>query len=92
MERTFTFILDRIPKEYLFTLADIGAMGGLTKKWDALFDFMKVIAFEPDAREFSKLKNTERVTYFNWALYNKSQELKFIRFVPCIIFSAVCIG
>jgi len=77
MERTLTFILDKIDKGYLFTLADIGAMGGLTKKWGALSDFMKVIAFEPDAREFSKLKSTERVTYFNWALYNKSQELKF---------------
>jgi len=70
-------MLDRIGKDHAFTVADIGAMGGIARKWDSLSDFVKIIAFEPDEREFSRLKSTENVVYYNYALYDKPQDLKF---------------
>ncbi len=77
MEPTYRFILDRIKSEYTFTIVDIGAMGGIAKKWNSLSGFVKIIAFEPDEREFNKLKSGGNVTYFNCALYDKSQDLRF---------------
>lgn len=77
MKPIFKLIVDKIKKDYIFTLADVGAMGGYSKKWDFMANAMNVLAFEPDEREFNKLKNSDNVTYFNCALYNKSQELKF---------------
>ncbi len=66
-----------INKKYPFTLVDVGAMGGVSKKWDVLPDGVKIIAFEPDPREFEKLKSTENVTYFNNVLHSKSEDLSF---------------
>lgn len=77
MEPAYRFILERIGKEHAFTVVDIGAMGGVARKWNSLSDSVKIIAFEPDEREFSKLKNTENIAYSNYTLYDKSQDLKF---------------
>ena len=71
------FFADRIDKKYPFTFVDIGAMGGIPRKWDLLSEVMNIMAFEPDSREFQKLKSVPRTTYFNYALYNRSQNLKF---------------
>lgn len=38
---------------------------------------MEVIAFEPDQREFAKLKNTDHITYLNCLVHNVSQDLSF---------------
>jgi len=38
---------------------------------------MKVIAFEPDSREFSRLRSKGNIKYLNYALYDKSQNLKY---------------
>lgn len=71
------FFTDRINKEYPFTFADIGAMGGIPRKWNLLSEVMNIMAFEPDPREFKKLQSVPRTTYFNYALYSRSQKLKF---------------
>lgn len=73
----FEFISGKIKKEYPFTMLDVGAMDGVAKKWSSLSGFMKAIAFEPDEREFAILKNDSDTIYFNYALYNKSQQLNF---------------
>jgi FkbM family methyltransferase len=77
MEPIFQILLGKIKNEYPFTLVDIGAMGGVGKKWDFISDFIKIIAFEPDEREFNKLKNNDNVIYFNYAIYNTSKDIKF---------------
>lgn len=77
MKSIYQFTLDQINGEYPFTLMDIGAMGGIAKKWNPLSGFIKIIAFEPDDREFQKLKNSDYTTYLNYILYNKSQDLNF---------------
>lgn len=77
MNPIFTFILDKINKEHLFTLVDVGAMEGIARKWHFLSGFMRVFAFEPDKREFTKLKSNSSVTYFNYVLYSRSQDLEF---------------
>ncbi len=71
------FFVDRIDPRYVFTLVDIGAMGGVPQKWNLLRPGMKVIAFEPDRREFAKLQNSSNITYYNCALYKQSKDLKY---------------
>ena len=77
MKSIFHLFASKIRQENSFTLVDVGAMGGIAKKWDVLSDYMRIIAFEPDDREFQKLKNSEKVTYLNSVLHEKSQDLKF---------------
>ncbi len=57
---------------------DVGAMGGVPGYWRRLGPHCRMIAFEPDEREFEKLKNSESVTYLPYALGAKgSRELAF---------------
>jgi len=77
MEHIFNFLLSKIQNEHPFTLVDVGSMGGIAEKWDLLSNSMKIIAFEPDEREFNRLKNSNSATYFNFALHDKSQSLRF---------------
>ncbi|MCK5606970.1 FkbM family methyltransferase, partial [Candidatus Pacearchaeota archaeon] len=77
MKSIYQFLLNKIKNDYSFTLIDVGAMGGIAKKWDDLSGFIKIIGFEPDDREFSKLKNSDNLMYFNYILYDKSQDLNF---------------
>jgi len=71
------YIVSKIEDKYHYTLMDIGAMGGIPEKWKEIVDDIKIIAFEPDKREFSKLKNSKNIIYLNYALYNKSEDLKY---------------
>lgn len=70
-------LVKKVNSSYPFTFVDVGAMGGIAAKWDVLEDSMKIIAFEADEREFAKLKNTHRVTYLNYIVYGRKQDLKF---------------
>ena len=60
-----------------FTFVDVGAMGGIPHKWKQLEGAMKVIAFEPDERAFSKLEKRNGIRWYNNALHSKSDELAF---------------
>src|SRR5436853_1389974 len=55
--------------DYPFTLIDVGAQGGINRRRWGRFRNLTVIGFEPDEREFTKLKNTERHRWFQVALY-----------------------
>jgi len=57
------------PFEYPLTLIDVGAGGGIDRRRWGRFRNLTVIGFEPDEREFTKLKNTERHRWFQVALY-----------------------
>ena len=55
--------------DYPFTLIDVGAQGGINRRRRAKFRNLTVIGFEPDEREFTKLKNIERHRWLQVALY-----------------------
>ncbi|MFC1646292.1 FkbM family methyltransferase [Candidatus Omnitrophota bacterium] len=59
------------------TLIDVGAAGGIPSKWNYLIKELNVIAFEPDPREFKKLKGCDNIKYLNYALYKHSQDLTY---------------
>lgn len=62
--------LNIVLKGNLFTLVDIGAAGGAHKRWNDISELLRVVGFEPDEKEFVKLKNSDREMWFNIALSN----------------------
>jgi len=73
------YFLDKLDDKYPFTFIDVGAMGGLPLKWKRMLSKMKVIAFEPDSREFCRLKSDSNVKYLNYALYDQPRDLKYYK-------------
>lgn len=71
------YFVQKIDPKNRFCYVDVGAMGGVPRKWDPLKDMMKVVAFEPDPREFQLLKNSDLRTYLNCILYQESRDLPF---------------
>jgi FkbM family methyltransferase len=55
--------------EYPFTLIDVGAGGGINRRRWGKFRNLTVIGFEPDEREFIKLKDSVRHRWCQVALY-----------------------
>ena len=74
-------IIMKVPRDHIFTLVDVGSMGGVEAKWDNFGDDIKVIGFEPDEREFSKLISSPNRSFLNFALSNKSEDLKL--YISC---------
>lgn len=72
-----SYFVKMIDSRHPFTYIDIGAMGGIPLKWRMILPVMKIIAFEPDTREFSKLKSEGNIQYFNYALNKESAGLKY---------------
>ncbi len=58
-------------------VVDVGAMGGVPRYWKVLGQYVHIVAFEPDEREFAQLKSSENITYLPFALYQASQQLPF---------------
>ncbi len=69
------FFLKKIKEKGLLTYVDVGAMGGIPRRWAKVKDGLKIIGFEPDAREFSKLRDSENEQFFDVVLYRGSQSL-----------------
>lgn len=71
-------LADKIDARYPFTLVDIGVMGGIARKWDILGDVpFKVVAFEADDREYAKLVSSGRISYLNFLVHGKREEVTF---------------
>lgn len=77
MHRYIRYFAERISKGLPFIFIDVGAMGGIPAKWYILLRYIKVLAFEPDKREFRKLVSNDHLTYLNYALSDKSSDLKY---------------
>ncbi len=71
------YFIEKIDSNHLLALVDVGAMGGIPLKWKMLLPVMQIIAFEPDYREFYKLKDSDNIRNFNYALYSKSIDLVY---------------
>jgi FkbM family methyltransferase len=59
-------------------LIDVGARGGIARKWEPLKSSMKVIGFEPDGNECEQLNETagNDQVYLPTALFNKRGKIK----------------
>lgn len=77
MKKPIELILNLLTNQNQFVLYDIGAMGGIPKIWKPYEKFLKIIAFEPDDREFVKLNSIENVKYYNYALSDKIKNLDY---------------
>jgi len=71
------FCLNNVKEKSSFTLVDVGAMGGIPEKWKSLVGSIDIIAFEPDEREFSKLKDHKNIRYYKNVLHSASDEVVF---------------
>lgn len=63
-------LLADLPSGNTFTLVDVGSMGGLEAEWSWLKDegLLKSVGFEPDEREFAKLRSDDRTVFHPCAL------------------------
>lgn len=66
-------------RKYPLVLIDIGASGGIEANWYSAQKYLRVIGFEPDAREFYNLekKVRENIEYLNTGLYKEKVTLDF---------------
>ena len=63
-----------------FVFTDIGAAKGFDKRWNMLSDYLFVIGFEPEKKEFKNLvegKKHKNIKYYNCCLAEKPSRLKF---------------
>ncbi len=77
MAEMLSALLKKVPRDYIFTLVDVGSMGGMEAEWRNIGDHIRVLGFEPDEREFSKLASSPNRLYLDLALSQESQDLKF---------------
>lgn len=75
--RRYDFFIKRIDQEVPFVYFDIGSMDGLPRKWNPLRGAMKIVGFEPDAREFNKLETKDNAIYLDNVIYTHSTDLKY---------------
>lgn len=72
-----SFFTGKVPGGRGFSLVDIGAMSGLSSEWSSIAGDITIIAFEPDPREFKKLKSTDKRKYYNFALSDRSAGMQY---------------
>lgn len=77
MKRLCMKIKDILPEALPFVYADIGAMGGICKKWEQIRNHLWVVAFEPDEREYVKLKEKKDFFVLNKVVYRQSAPVEF---------------
>jgi FkbM family methyltransferase len=77
MAEMLSALLKKVPRDYIFTLVDVGSMGGMEAEWRNIGDHIRVVGFEPDEREFSQLASSPNRLYLDLALSQESQDLKF---------------
>lgn len=83
-----SIFLNRFKKFYQqnpIVLVDVGARWGISKHWEKANNYLKVIGFEPDEKEFNLLQEAhdKNRLYLNTALYKEKKELElFITRMP----------
>jgi len=66
-------------RKFPITLIDVGARGGIHRRWNSLKENLLVFGFEPDEEEYNRLKKNakENQIYSPIALYDKRCEVSF---------------
>lgn len=64
-------------EQHPIVLVDVGARGGVKRNWAAASRHLKVLGFEPDVREYTRLVEAARASggrheYFNVALHDRA--------------------
>jgi FkbM family methyltransferase len=77
MNSVIKYFLGKIDQKHPFVYLDVGARGGIPLKWNHVRDFIRVVAFEPDGREFAKLNADRNIKYLNFALHSRSEDIKY---------------
>lgn len=70
-------VFEKYYRESPLVLVDVGARGGLQKKWFGARRHLSVIGFEPDKKEYDNLVSTQDGTtkYCNAALYKEKRNI-----------------
>jgi len=58
------------------TIIDVGAAGGIHKRWKKINKYLKAYCFEPDKRSYEKLSDDANIIYRNIGLNNKKSIVK----------------
>jgi len=70
---------DDLYRRHPLVLADVGARGGLKKNWQAARRHLQVIGFEPDKREYDRLRAQPQadfpMKFFNVALHDRAGKI-----------------
>jgi FkbM family methyltransferase len=77
--RESAVVLDELAgllEENRIVLVDVGARGGISSRWRPLEPWLRVIGFEPDARSFEAIDQSERMTVFPTALAARSGNIE----------------
>jgi len=77
MSGLLSVLLKKVPPVHILTLVDVGAMGGLEAEWQCIRNDIRVVGFEPDDREFSKLSPSPNRLFLNLAVSQESADLEF---------------
>ena len=76
-ETTITNNLAGFCPENPIVLIDVGASGGIAKRWQAVSKHLRVIGFEPDQRAFNELQSSGQIKYLNTALGSNDSMVSF---------------
>jgi len=68
--------LSELLNGFTFTLVDVGASGGAHSRWGVFSKLIRVVGFEPDEKEFIKLKNNTRNVWLKIALSDTKGKVK----------------
>ncbi len=77
MSRIATKMLRKVGAGNPLVLVDVGSMGGMEPEWKPLGREIRVVGFEPDDREFSKLPMTNNRVYLDIVLADQTKDLVF---------------
>ena len=68
---------EEIYSEHPIVLIDVGAYGGINKRWAKAKRHLRAVAFEPDERAFKALPCDSQTTYINTAISDTDGQCKF---------------
>ena len=77
MEDIIAKLFSGVGDEYVFNLVDVGSMEGIEREWAEIAEYIRAIGFEPDERQFAKLKSSDRALYLNKFVWSKSESINF---------------
>jgi FkbM family methyltransferase len=60
---------------FALTLVDVGSMGGLEDEWTGLAPNLRVVGFEPDRREFERLRQTVTTRHLPSVVLDRSRDV-----------------
>ena len=70
-------LFDKVEDQYGFNLVDVGSMEGIEREWAEMAEHIRAIGFEPDERQFAKLKSSAKALYLNKFMWSRSERISF---------------